>query len=37
MVDGNGELMNEVLRSDIVNFLCGNTGAQMGGWFRKRK
>ncbi len=37
MVDGNGEkLMREFYSNyNIVNFLGGNTGAQMGGWFRK--
>ena len=37
MVDGNGtKLMREFYAQyNIVNFLGGNTGAQMGGWFRK--
>ena len=37
MVDGNGgKLMREFYaKYNIVNFLGGNTGAQMGGWFRK--
>ena len=37
MVDGNGgKLMREFYaKNNIVNFLGGNTGAQMGGWFRK--
>ena len=37
MVEGNGlKLMREFYRQyNIVNFLGGNTGAQMGGWFRK--
>ena len=37
MVDGNGQkLMREFYaKFNIVNFLGGNTGAQMGGWFRK--
>jgi len=37
MVDGNGQkLMREFYaKYNIVNFLGGNTGAQMGGWFRK--
>ena len=37
MVDGNGgKLMNEFYaKYNIVPFICGNTGAQMGGWFRK--
>ena len=36
-VDGNGgKLMREFYAEyGIVNFLGGNTGAQMGGWFRK--
>ena len=29
-------LMREFFRDyNIINFVCGNTGAQMGGWFRK--
>jgi len=37
MVEGNGlKLMREFYKNyNIVNFLGGNTGAQMGGWFRK--
>jgi len=37
MWDGNGlKLMREFYNNyNIVNFPCGNTGAQMGGWFRK--
>lgn len=37
MVDGNGQkLMREFYaKYNIVNYLGGNTGAQMGGWFRK--
>ncbi len=37
MVEGNGlKLMREFYRQyNIINFLGGNTGAQMGGWFRK--
>ena len=37
MVDGGGlALLREFYREyNIVNFVCGNTGAQMGGWFRK--
>jgi TRAP-type mannitol/chloroaromatic compound transport system substrate-binding protein len=37
MTHGGGmELMREFFRDyNIVNFICGNTGAQMGGWFRK--
>jgi TRAP-type mannitol/chloroaromatic compound transport system substrate-binding protein len=37
MLEGNGlTLMREFYRTyNIVNFLGGNTGAQMGGWFRK--
>jgi TRAP-type mannitol/chloroaromatic compound transport system substrate-binding protein len=35
--EGNGlKLMREFYRGyNIVNFPCGNTGAQMGGWWRK--
>ena len=35
--DGNGlKLMREFYaKYNIINFACGNTGAQMGGWFRK--
>jgi TRAP-type mannitol/chloroaromatic compound transport system substrate-binding protein len=33
---GGGELMNEFYKKyNIVAFLAGNTGCQMGGWFRK--
>ena len=37
MFEGNGlKLMREFYAGyNIVNFPCGNTGAQMGGWFRK--
>ncbi|MBG9387674.1 TRAP transporter substrate-binding protein [Caenimonas aquaedulcis] len=37
MVEGNGlKLMREFYaRYNIINFAAGNTGAQMGGWFRK--
>jgi TRAP-type mannitol/chloroaromatic compound transport system substrate-binding protein len=37
MVDGNGlKLMREFYaRYNIINFPGGNTGAQMGGWYRK--
>ena len=37
MYEGNGmKLMRDFYRTyDIVNFPMGNTGAQMGGWFRK--
>ena len=37
MVDGNGgKLMQEFYaKYNIVPLSCGNTGAQMGGWFRK--
>ncbi|WP_077034108.1 TRAP transporter substrate-binding protein [Pelomonas sp. KK5] len=37
MVEGNGlKLMREFYRGyNIINFLGGNTGAQMGGWYRK--
>jgi TRAP-type mannitol/chloroaromatic compound transport system substrate-binding protein len=35
--EGNGlKLMREFYKGyNIINFPCGNTGAQMGGWFRK--
>lgn len=35
--EGNGEkLMREFYaKYNIINFPCGNTGAQMGGWYRK--
>jgi len=33
---GGLELMREIFRKEnLVNFPCGNTGVQMGGWFRK--
>jgi TRAP-type mannitol/chloroaromatic compound transport system substrate-binding protein len=37
MWEGNGlKLMREFYaKFNIINFPCGNTGAQMGGWFRK--
>src|SRR2546423_1928471 len=37
MFEGNGlKLMREFYKGyNIINFLGGNTGAQMGGWFRK--
>ena len=37
MIEGNGlKLMREFYHNyNIINFLGGNTGAQMGGWFRK--
>jgi TRAP-type mannitol/chloroaromatic compound transport system substrate-binding protein len=37
MQEGNGlKLMREFYKNyNIVNFPCGNTGAQMAGWFRK--
>ena len=37
MFDGNGmTLMREFYKNyNIVNFVMGNTGAQMGGWYRK--
>jgi TRAP-type mannitol/chloroaromatic compound transport system substrate-binding protein len=37
MLEGNGmKLMREFYaRYDIINFIGGNTGAQMGGWWRK--
>ena len=37
MVEGNGlKLMREFYRGyNIINFMGGNTGAQMAGWFRK--
>jgi TRAP-type mannitol/chloroaromatic compound transport system substrate-binding protein len=35
-VGGGGELMNEFYKKyNIIAFLAGNTGAQMGGWYRK--
>ena len=35
-VGGGGELMNEFYKKyNIIAFLAGNTGCQMGGWFRK--
>jgi TRAP-type mannitol/chloroaromatic compound transport system substrate-binding protein len=37
MVDGNGGKLTQEFyaKYNIVNFIGGNTGAQMGGWFRK--
>jgi TRAP-type mannitol/chloroaromatic compound transport system substrate-binding protein len=37
MYDGNGmKLMRDFYKGyNIINFPCGNTGAQMGGWYRK--
>jgi TRAP-type mannitol/chloroaromatic compound transport system substrate-binding protein len=37
MIEGNGlKLMREFYKQyNIINFLGGNTGAQMGGWYRK--
>jgi TRAP-type mannitol/chloroaromatic compound transport system substrate-binding protein len=37
MQEGNGlKLMREFYKNyNIINFACGNTGAQMAGWFRK--
>ena len=37
MLEGNGlKLMRDFYRNyNIINFLGGNTGAQMGGWYRK--
>jgi TRAP-type mannitol/chloroaromatic compound transport system substrate-binding protein len=37
MIEGNGlKLMREFYKNyNIINFMGGNTGAQMGGWFRK--
>jgi len=37
MIEGNGlKLMREFYKGyNIINFLGGNTGAQMGGWYRK--
>ena len=37
MFDGNGlKLMREFYRSyGVISFPMGNTGAQMGGWYRK--
>src|SRR6187401_3284906 len=33
---GGGELMRDLFKGyNIVNFLAGTTGAQMGGWYRK--
>ena len=33
---GGGDLMNEFFKGyNIIGFLAGNTGAQMGGWYRK--
>jgi TRAP-type mannitol/chloroaromatic compound transport system substrate-binding protein len=33
---GGLEILREIFRKeDLVNFPCGNTGVQMGGWFRK--
>ena len=33
---GGLELMRDIFRKEkLVNFPCGNTGVQMGGWFRK--
>jgi TRAP-type mannitol/chloroaromatic compound transport system substrate-binding protein len=33
---GGGDLMNEFFKGyKIIGFLAGNTGAQMGGWYRK--
>ena len=33
---GGEQLYNEFLKSyGITSILCGNTGAQMGGWYRK--
>ena len=33
---GGMELLREILRrEELINFPCGNTGVQMGGWFRK--
>ncbi len=35
-VGGGGDLMNEFYKkANIIAFLAGNTGAQMGGWYRK--
>ena len=38
MVDGNGgKLMSEFYaKYNIVPLVCGNTGAQMGGWFQRK-
>src|SRR5436190_17307937 len=36
MLGGGRELMNEFFKSyNVTSFLAGNTGCQMGGWFRK--
>ena len=33
---GGMEVLREIFRrEDLINFPCGNTGVQMGGWFRK--
>ncbi|MBI5163238.1 MAG: TRAP transporter substrate-binding protein [Magnetospirillum sp.] len=33
---GGNELLREFYKAyNVINFPCGNTGAQMGGWFRK--
>ena len=35
-VGGGGELMNEFYKKyNVIAFLAGNTGCQMGGWYRK--
>ena len=35
-VGGGGELFNEFLKGhNVIGFAAGNTGCQMGGWFRK--
>src|SRR5450830_692467 len=34
-VGGGKELMREFFKGNIINFPGGNTGTQMGGWFRK--
>ncbi|CAN5433426.1 TRAP transporter substrate-binding protein [soil metagenome] len=35
-VGGGGELFNEFLKShNVIGFAAGNTGCQMGGWYRK--
>jgi TRAP-type mannitol/chloroaromatic compound transport system substrate-binding protein len=36
MLGGGRELMNDFMKSyNVTSFLAGNTGCQMGGWFRK--
>ena len=36
MLGGGRELLNEFYKNyNVVSLLAGNTGCQMGGWFRK--